>query len=622
VNFTNQSSAKLQMNALRTAAFIFAWVSLPLGISEGWNLQATEPALRFCFLSATPAMAPNRKRTRKTPLIDNDTVDNQQQADSPATRKKQKVNDAKDGQKARSGSIIIPVDEYCPLNASHKVHVDDEDGTIFDVLLNQTNASNNNNKFYRIQLLSAMPPKGEDYRTWTRWGRVGESGQSKLLGDSGSLSEAMNNFQVKFKDKTGHKWEDRTEPAKKGKYTYLERSYEDSSDEGEGDLPGASKRQVSKGSIGAGDLLAESKLPGPVQRLMGLIFNQQYFDQTMADFDYDANKMPLGKLSKKTLKKGYETLKELAAAINDVNSGTALETLSNQYFSLIPHDFARRRPPVLREMSIVQKEIDLLENLTDMRLANDIMKSAKAGTDSSINLIDRQYEALGMQEMTPLGIESQEFVQLRDYLKNSAGYTHNLTYKVHDIFRIERSGETKRFLKSKHAKIPNSDRRLLWHGSRCTNFGGILSQGLRIAPPEAPVSGYMFGKGVYLADISTKSANYCWASTSGNVGLLLLCEVELGKPPLELTTADYNAAERAQESNRLSTLGLGRTAPAGWKDAGCVHQTLQGVSMPDVTTPPKQLGVGSHLMYNEYIVYDVAQIRLRYLLRVEITGGH
>jgi poly [ADP-ribose] polymerase 2/3/4 len=25
---------------------------------------------------------------------------------------------------------------------------------------------------------------------------------------------------------------------------------------------------------------------------------------------------------------------------------------------------------------------------------------------------------------------------------------------------------------------------LLWHGSRSTNFAGILKQGLRIAPPE------------------------------------------------------------------------------------------------------------------------------------------
>ena len=32
---------------------------------------------------------------------------------------------------------------------------------------------------------------------------------------------------------------------------------------------------------------------------------------------------------------------------------------------------------------------------------------------------------------------------------------------------------------------------LLWHGSRLTNWVGILNQGLRIAPPEAPVTGYM-----------------------------------------------------------------------------------------------------------------------------------
>ena len=47
------------------------------------------------------------------------------------------------------------------------------------------------------------------------------------------------------------------------------------------------------------------------------------------------------------------------------------------------------------------------------------------------------------------------------------------------------------------------NRMLLWHGSRTTNYAGILSQGLRIAPPEAPVTGYMFGKGIYFADMVT-----------------------------------------------------------------------------------------------------------------------
>ena len=48
---------------------------------------------------------------------------------------------------------------------------------------------------------------------------------------------------------------------------------------------------------------------------------------------------------------------------------------------------------------------------------------------------------------------------------------------------------------------------------------------MRIAPPEAPVTGYMFGKGVYFADMFSKSANYCYASHSATTGVLLLCEV-------------------------------------------------------------------------------------------------
>lgn len=48
---------------------------------------------------------------------------------------------------------------------------------------------------------------------------------------------------------------------------------------------------------------------------------------------------------------------------------------------------------------------------------------------------------------------------------------------------MNRQGEGDRFEPFKELH----NRRLLWHGSRTTNYAGILSQGLRIAPPEAPV---------------------------------------------------------------------------------------------------------------------------------------
>ena len=117
---------------------------------------------------------------------------------------------------------------------------------------------------------------------------------------------------------------------------------------------------------------------------------------------------------------------------------------------------------------------------------------------------------------------------------------------------MNKEGENQRFKKEIGTNM------LLWHGSRMTNFVGILSQGLRIAPPEAPVSGYMFGKGVYFADMVTKSAQYCSSSSSGNVGILLLCEVAIGSPRI-LYNSDYNAA--TLPAGHHSTKGVGRTAP-------------------------------------------------------------
>lgn len=127
----------------------------------------------------------------------------------------------------------------------------------------------------------------------------------------------------------------------------------------------------------------------------------------------------------------------------------------------------------------------------------------------------------------------------------------------------------------------------------------------------------MFGKGVYLADTSTKSANYCCSYNSAGMGLLLLCDAELGQPMHELYHSDFQAGERAKENGKIATLGQGRTIPGGWKDAGSFNKELGGVQIPDVSCARANDNKAS-LQYNEYIVYDVAQIRQRYLFYVKM----
>ena len=334
---------------------------------------------------------------------------------------------------------------------THHVFIDESD-LIWDAALNQTSSSKNSNKFYRIQIIT----DGTDYRTWTRWGRVGEFGQSTLLGD-GSLEKAGAEFEKKFKDKSGLKWENRLDPPKSKKYAFIEKNYEDEDEEME-DANGADTKKEQE---------VESTLSKPVQNLMAFIFNQSYFMDAMASLSYDALKLPLGKLSKRTLQTGYEILRDLADLIRnpplaqskyDGTFASVTEDLSNRYFTTIPHAFGRNRPPVLNTNTLIETETDLLDTLSDMGVANDIMKDSKSS--DMVNQLDRQFQGLGMEEMTPrkyimecynlrlsacsvtlnggaVDRKSTEYLELQEYLTNSRGVTHNLRYSVSFFFFFE-----------------------------------------------------------------------------------------------------------------------------------------------------------------------------------------
>lgn len=322
------------------------------------------------------------------------------------------------------------------------------------------------------------------YLTWTRWGRVGDYGQTATLGGP-SLQDAMRQFEKKFKDKAGLSWSQRGEKPKPGKYTFVERSYNVDSDDEE------SEAEDAKGKKKAADWKPPTCTLHPaVQRLMELIFNQQFFAATMSALNYDANKLPLGKLSKATITRGFQALKDLSALLDDQSLATsygvpynqAIEQLSNSFYSVIPHAFGRARPPIISTSQMLKTEVELLESLSDMRDAALIMKLDKSG-DDDVHPLDKQYQGLNLNEMTPLDPSSTEYTHLEEYLLKTRGATHHVNYRVEAIFRIERQGELDRLRQSKFAK-PTQNRRLLWHGSRATNFGGILSQGLRIAPPR------------------------------------------------------------------------------------------------------------------------------------------
>lgn len=89
----------------------------------------------------------------------------------------------------------------------------------------------------------------------------------------------------------------------------------------------------------------------------------------------------------------------------------------------------------------------------------------------SVSQIDKRFQQLNLTECEALDRKSDEYQGIKNYLINTAGHTHNIRYRLQDIFRIEREGEDDRFKKSQYASVRDKNRRLLWHGSRTTNYG-------------------------------------------------------------------------------------------------------------------------------------------------------
>jgi len=318
--------------------------------------------------------------------------------------------------------------------------------------------------------------------------------------------------------------------------------------------------------------------------------------------EFDINKMPLGKLKKSHVQKGYEVLKKIEKLLGTVPiNRNKLVELASTFYSLIPHDFGMQRPPLIDSTKKIKKKMAMLEALGDIEIATNLLKRGA----SDENPIDSSYKALNIT-VVAVDEASDEWKIVETYIKNTHAPTHTAyTLELKQLFVIERPGEKERF--KKYADMPNHQ--LLWHGSRLTNFVGILSQGLRIAPPEAPVTGYMFGKGLYFADMVTKSANYCHSSKSNPTGVLLLSRVALGKT-YDCLNAEYMDKIKPGFD---STKGCGATIP----DPSGSLVLPDGLTVP-YGSPVPQGPNGGSLLYNEFIVYDVAQCFISYLVVVKL----
>lgn len=360
-----------------------------------------------------------------------------------------------------------------------------------------------------------------------------------------------------------------------------------------------------------------SALHPAVQDLVTRIFDTKHMKRTMESLNIDTAKMPLGKIKKTMILEAFRVLKQLEEVIASISYASederrqAVLALTNQFYTLVPHSFGRDDPPLINNTKLLREKMELIQALGDIEIAANIMDTANEGEeDQALHPVDRKYRKL-QTNIEPVDMASPLAQVILEYIKNSQSDMHkDIKLQPEAIFRVQRKGENEKY--SRFNCLTN--RKYLWHGSRLSNFAGILSQGLRIAPPEAPHSGFMFGKGIYFADMASKSASYCHPQTSEGRILMLLAEVALGET-WDLLQGKYVEPEDLQMRGRHSTKGVGKFGPAPDKEKYLIpgRAAVCPVGEEEPTEFPE-----AELDHNEYIVYDPAQVLQSFIVQLKV----
>lgn len=247
-------------------------------------------------------------------------------------------------------------------------------------------------------------------------------------------------------------------------------------------------------------------------------------------------------------------------------------------FAVIPRkmkDVSSHLPRKLSDIPILlEREQELLDVLKAKVEQENILSKS---TISGHTILDSL--GLKIREVT-----KEEEEQIKKYLtKESSGHFKR-------AFRVYNEKTDTRFYDyMKKHKLTEKDVSYLYHGSRNQNFYGLMTQG-PLLNPNAPITGKMFGQGIYFANRAKKSIGYTslsgsyWANGTSNQGFLAVYKV------------CYNNAKHVDMwTHDMKNYTGKKIAPF---DAVFAHG-------------------GIDLVNDEIIIYNEAQCTLQYLIELQ-----
>jgi len=435
----------------------------------------------------------------------------------------------------------------------------------YSCVLNLANVERNSNKFYILQLLES----DNIFYVYSRYGRVGETGVSQNK-NYPNLAAAIKEFMKRYKLKTGCVL-GKTLESKPNYYVNMEIDFVTPEVELNPTL-----------EIGSNTISLDSNLPVRIEIIIKELVDKKAISKMFKSFNINEKRLPLGKISGAQIQKAHLILKNIEENIKtDKHTGK----LSSEFWTLVPYASGRSKPPpIIDSLEYIKLYSEFLDVLTNLQVTNKII-------DLNANEI---YKSLGL-ELEPLEKESEEWKIIETYVKKTHAPSHKYTLELEEIIQI------------KHPTQLKKAGCLLFHGSRTSNFIGILKEGLRIPGDSQVVNGASIGRGIYFSDSITKSFNYC----SENQGFVLLSEVDLGNNPEFLNKALF---DDKPAKNFTSRIAEGRYTPNIDEFLKIGEAIVPGGSLAESKSPFR---IQSSFIYNEYVIFDKEQYTPRYLLKLK-----
>jgi poly [ADP-ribose] polymerase len=447
----------------------------------------------------------------------------------------------------------------------------------YAVTLNYTNVQNNNNKFYIIQLLQDIHTK--KFGVLYRWGRIGFFGQVNYVIYQ-TFEEAREAFLIKLQGKL--------------EYGYIKIK-----------MQNKIKQEKNNDELDTND----DGLEKPLANLIRLIFDLKSMNQQMMKIGYDSDKIPLGQLSPQVISQGYKFLKNLENIIGNTNDKKSINTkeiydLSSKYFTIIPHNFGMNNMHkfVINSQERIKEENELLDSIKNIKIVSGILQQTNNNNKekNEISLKEKLNEF--KYDVAYVSKEENIYSIIDKYLSKSNEIKNSPKIKLIDLFSVKE--------KNSINITNNKNKKLLWYGIRIQNFANVFKSGLSLPPPEAPIYSYMFGKGIYFSDVAIKS--FYNSHPQNNIGLMLLCEVDLGNIE-ERLKADVNLPNTLEQGkNSVKVLGM------NFPDEKGSYFDENGIEIPlgDILINQDE-NKKTYFGFNEYIVYNLDQIKIKYILKVQ-----